>query len=126
MSNNYNLALKLDLDGVYIPSFNSDLKHLNYPKKKNFIVLGSAHNIKEIRIKEMQKVDAIFIASLFNEKKNFLGINKFLNLIKFTKIKIIALGGINDKNLNKLPLLNINGYAGISFFAAKKNGPTIS
>ena len=126
LSNNYKLALKIDLDGVYIPSFNSNLKHLNYPKKKNFIVLGSAHNIKEIRIKEMQKVNAIFIASLFNKKKNFLGINKFLNLINFTKKKIIVLGGINKKNLNKLRLLNINGYAGISFFAAKKNGPTIS
>ena len=87
MANNYKLALKMDLDGVYIPSFNSDLKHLNYLKKKNFIVLGSAHNIKEIRIKEVQKVDAIFIASLFNKKKNFLGINKFLNLINFTKKK---------------------------------------
>ena len=111
----------MDLDGVYIPSFNNDLKHLNYLKKKNFIVLGSAHNIKEIRIKEVQKVDAIFIASLFNKKKNFLGINKFLNLIKFTKKKIIALGGINKKNLNNLRLLNINGYAGISFFTVKKN-----
>ena len=87
MANNYKLALKMDLDGVYIPSFNNDLKHLNYLKKKNFIVLGSAHNIKEIRIKEVQKVDAIFISSLFNKKKNFLGINKFLNLIKFTKKK---------------------------------------
>ena len=123
MSNNYKLALKMDLDGVYIPSFNSDLKHLNYPKKKNFIVLGSAHNIKEIRIKEIQKVDAIFISSLFNKKKNFLGINKFLNLINFTKKKIIALGGISDKNLNKLRLLNINGYAGIAFFISKKKRP---
>ena len=101
----------MDLDGVYIPSFNNDLKHLNYPKKKNFIVLGSAHN------------DAIFIASLFNKKKNFLGINKFLNLISFTKKRIIALGGINEKNLNKLRLLNINGYAGISFFTSKKTAP---
>ena len=126
MSNNYKLALKMDLDGVYIPSFNSNLKHLNYPKKKSFIVLGSAHNIKEIRIKEVQKVDAVFISSLFNKKKKLLGINKFINLIKFTKKKIIALGGINKKNLNKLRLLNINGYAGIGFFTAKKNGPTIS
>ena len=31
-----------------------------------------------------------------------------------------------EKNLNKLRLLNINGYAGIGFFTAKKNGPTIS
>ncbi len=36
LSNNVKLALKLGLDGVYFPSFNSDLKHLNYPKKKNF------------------------------------------------------------------------------------------
>ena len=110
----------MDLDGVYIPSFNNDLKHLNYPKKKNFLVLGSAHNIKEIRIKEMQKVDSIFFSSLFNKKKNFLGINKFLNLISFTKKRIIALGGINKKNLNKLRLLNINGYAGINFFTIKR------
>ena len=124
MSNNYKLALKMDLDGVYIPSFNSDLKHLNYPKKKNFIVLGSAHNIKEIRIKEMQKVNAIFIASLFKKKKNFLEINKFLNLIKFTNKRVIALGGINKKNLNKLYLLKIYGFAGISIFQnTKKNGP---
>jgi len=117
----------MNLDGTYIPSFNNDLKHLNYSKNNNFLVLGSAHNIKEIRIKEIQKVDAIFIASLFNKKKNFLGINKFLNLINFTKKKIIALGGINEKNLNKLHLLNIFGYAGIGFFnRTKKNGPKIS
>ena len=97
MSNNYKLALKMDLDGVYIPSFNSNLKHLNYPKKKNFIVLGSAHNIKEIRIKEMQKVNAIFIASLFNKKKNFLGINKFLNLINLTKKELLPLVELTRK-----------------------------
>ena len=109
-----------------IPLFNRDLKHINYPKKKNFIVLGLAHNIKENRIKEVQKVDGIFNSSLFNKKKNLLGINKFLNLISFTKKRIIALGGINEKNLSKLRLLKINGYAGISFFTAKKNGPSIS
>ena len=124
MSNNYKLALKMNLDGVYIPSFNNDLKHLNYPKKKNFLVLGSAHNIKEIRIKEMQKVNAIFIASLFKKKKKFLEINKFSNLIKFTNKRVIALGGINKKNLNKLYLLKVYGFAGISIFKnTKKNGP---
>ena len=45
-------------------------------------------------------------------------------LAKLTKKKIIALGGINKKNLNKLNLLNIYGYSGISLFSSKKNGPT--
>tara|TARA_B100001175_G_C19277876_1_gene527321 strand:+ start:181 stop:762 length:582 start_codon:yes stop_codon:yes gene_type:complete len=123
LANNFKLALKLRLDGVYLPSFNSDLKHLNYPKKKDFIILGSAHNYSEIKKKELQKVDLIFIASLFNKKKTYLGSSKFKILTKFTTKNVIALGGINNLNLKKLNLLNIYGYSGITLFRAKKNGP---
>ena len=45
LSNNIKLALKLNLDGAYIPSFNKDTKHLSYSLKKKFIILGSAHNV---------------------------------------------------------------------------------
>ena len=123
LSNNFKLAFKLGLDGVYLPSFNKDLKHINFPKKKNFFIIGSAHNNNEIKRKELQKVDLIFIASLFNKKKTYLGLNRFLILTKLTRKKIIALGGINNKNINKLNLLNIYGYSGISLFNPKKNGP---
>ena len=54
LSNNIQLAIKLGFDGAYIPAFNKSLKHLNYKLKKNFKILGSAHNIKEIRLKEKQ------------------------------------------------------------------------
>ena len=123
LSNNFKLALKLGLDGVYLPSFNNDLKHINFPKKKSFFIIGSAHNNKEIKWKELQKVDLIFLASLFNKKKTYLGLNKFMILTKLTKKKIIALGGINNKNIKKLNLLKIYGYSGISLFNPKKNGP---
>ena len=85
--------------------------------------MGSAHNYKEIKEKELQKVDLIFIASLFNKKKTYLGLNKFRALSKLTKKKLIALGGINKNNLKKLNLLNIYGYSGITLFNPKKNGP---
>ena len=123
IANNIKLAFKLGLDGAYLPSFNNDLKHLNYPKKKSFLIMGSAHNYKEIKQKELQKVDLIFIASLFNKKKTYLGINKFMILTNLTRKKIIALGGINKGNFKKLNLLNIYGYSGISLFTPKKNGP---
>ena len=123
LANNFKMALKLNLDGAYLPAFNKDLKHLNYPIKNKFIILGSAHTLKEIKEKELQNVDIIFVASLFNKKRTFLGLNKFKNLTKHTKKKIIALGGINSKNLNQLNLLNIYGYSGISLFETKKNGP---
>ena len=116
LSNNIRLAIKLDLDGAYIPAFNKSLKHLSYSFKKNFKIVGSAHNLKEIRIKENQNVRKIFLSSLFKKNKNFLGINRFKLLSKLTKKDIIVLGGISKKNKKKLSLLNQFDFAGISYF----------
>ena len=120
LSNNIKLAIKLDLDGAYIPSFNKDIKHLSFSYKKKFLIIGSAHNNKEIKIKELQNINILFLSSLFKKNKNFLGINKFKLLSKLSNKKIIALGGISNKNIKKLKLLNCFGYAGISHFEKKK------
>jgi len=116
ISNNIKLAIKLNLDGAYIPSFNNDKKHLSYSFKKSFIILGSAHNLYEIRSKESQNVKAIFLSSIFKKNKNFLGINRFKLLSHLSKKPLIALGGISNNNLKKLSLINCCGFAGISFF----------
>jgi thiamine-phosphate pyrophosphorylase len=122
ISNNIKLAIKLNLDGIYIPSFNKDKKHLSYSVKKNFIVLGSAHNIYEMRTKELQGVNAIFLSSIFKKNKNYLGVNKFKSLAHLSNKPLIALGGISYNNLKRLALTNCHGFAGISFFEQKK-GP---
>ena len=122
ISNNIKLAIKLNLDGVYIPSFNKNKKHLSYSLKKNFIILGSAHNVYEVRTKELQNVDAIFLSSIFRRNKNYLGINKFKSLSLLSGKPFIALGGISVNNVKKLALTNCHGFAGISFFEQKK-GP---
>ena len=116
LSNNIKLALKLKLDGAYIPSFNKDIKHLSYSLPKKFVILGSAHNNKEIKIKQNQSVKIIFLSSLFKKNKNYLGINRFKLLSKLSKCKVVALGGISGQNLRKLKLLECFGFAGISFF----------
>ena len=116
ISNNIKLAIKLNLDGAYIPSFNKNKKHLSYSLKKNFIILGSAHNVYEVRTKELQNVDAIFLSSIFKRNKNYLGINKFKSLSLLSGKPFIALGGISVNNVKKLALTNCHGFAGISFF----------
>lgn len=116
ISNNIKMSISFDLDGAYLPSFNKDLRHLNYKLKKNFLLIGSAHNLKEIRIKELQNINIILISSVFKKNNNFLGINKFRNISKFTNRKIVALGGISNKNLKLLKLTKCYGFAGISYF----------
>jgi thiamine-phosphate pyrophosphorylase len=116
LSNNIKLAIKLNLDGAYIPSFNRDINHLAYSFKKTFNLIGSAHNLKEIRIKESQGVKKIFLSSIFKKNKNFLGINKFKLLSNITKMCVVALGGISKNNFKRLGLLRNSDFAGISFF----------
>jgi thiamine-phosphate pyrophosphorylase len=116
LSNNIKLAIKLDLDGVYIPSFNKDNSHLSFSFKKNFLIIGSAHNNKEIKVKKSQGVKILFLSSIFKKNKNYLGINRFKLLSRLSNKEIVALGGISGINLKKLKLLNCFGFAGISYF----------
>ncbi len=121
ISNEIDLAFKLKLDGVYLPSFNKNLNHKKFQHIKNFLIIGSAHTLKEIRIKEKQNVEQIFLSPIFKTKKTnkILGIFGFNNLSKYTKKPLIALGGINKNNIKQLKLINGNGFAGISYFNNK-------
>ena len=116
LANNFRLALKLRLDGVYIPSFNKDFNHLAFSTFINFAIVGSAHNLKEIRIKELQQVRNIFLSSVFKKNKNYLGLNKFKILNKYTKKNVVALGGISKKNIKQIKLTNVSRIAGIAYF----------
>ena len=121
LANNIKLAINLNLDGVYIPSFNKNLFIKKYNFRKNFLILGSAHNIIEIKVKEKQGVEVLFLSPLFKTKnyKRGLEVIKFNLLSQFSDKKIIALGGINKKNINKLKITNAHGYSGISYFSEK-------
>jgi len=120
VSNNIKLTLKVRADGIYIPSFNRTKQFLNL-EKKNIIILGSAHNQKEIQEKISQKCRAIFLSPTFYVKKskNYLDIYKFNFLSRLNKVDILALGGINEHNISKLRLLNIKGFGGIKTFKKK-------
>ena len=122
LANNLKLAIRLGLDGIYLPAFNQNKKYNNLTICKNFKIIGSAHNIKELKIKESQNCEKIFISPIFKTKKNrkFLGTVKFNLLANNTKKKVISLGGINSVNLKKIRLTKSNGIASISWI--KKNG----
>ena len=118
LSNNIKLAINLNLDGAYIPSFNKDLAFNSFSFKKNFKLLGSAHTLKQIRIKEKQNIKYIFLSSLFKNNKNkiSLGIYRFINLKNLTKENVVALGGIKKTNFNIIKKINISSIASISLF----------
>ena len=117
ISNNVKLAERIKADGVYISSSNKNLNLRTNKFKKKFKILGSAHNLKEIKIKELQNIEEIFLSPLFKEKTNKqLNIYKYFKLREVTKMRDISLGGINNQNIKKLNMIKPFGFAGISYF----------
>ena len=56
LANNCKMAWNLDLDGYYIPAFNKSFKHLLSTKTKNFTIIGSAHNLEEIMMGNLDEL----------------------------------------------------------------------
>ena len=120
VSNDIKLAIKYKAEGIYIPSFNKTKNFANL-EKKNIIILGSAHNQKEIHTKILQNCSAIFLSPIFyiEKSKKFLDLHKF-NYLKYSnRIIMLALGGISEKNVHRLKLLGIQGFGGIRLFKKK-------
>ena len=117
VSNNEKLASNLKADGLYISAHNTNLR-LAKLKKSNYKIIGSAHNIKELKIKILQGCSSIIFSRLFKVdhpfKRGFLGVIRF-NLFKLSrKEDLIPLGGINLSNLTKLKMVQSNSFALLS------------
>ena len=117
VANNIKLAVSTRADGLYISAFNKDLKYLNL-KKNNFTIIGSAHNIHEVRIKIQQGCNYILLSKLFkvdyDQNAPYLGLIKFNNYCRKISKKLVALGGINNSTLNYLKNVNCKSVAILS------------
>ena len=117
IANNTKLAITLNADGLYVSAFNKDLKSLHY-KKSNFSIIGSAHNMKEIKLKILQGCDHILLSKLFkvdyDDKTPHLGIIKFNIFCNKMSKNLVALGGIKIEKLNHLKHINCKSIAILS------------
>jgi thiamine monophosphate synthase len=107
IKNDFQKCAKYRANGVFI---SSDHKKITKPilLKKNFYIIGGAHNQLEYAQKLKQKCHLLMLSPLFfNEKYSK---NRILNVLKFNskttrwKANLCALGGINSQTLKKVKL----------------------
>ena len=116
--------MKLKLNGVYLSANNHNLIINKNNLYKNFKVIGSAHNLKEIQIKKIQQADEILLSPVFKKKNiNALGLYKLKHFFESFKKDKIALGGINSTNIKLIKLVNFRGFAAIDYFERQKKRP---
>jgi len=123
IKNDFQKSVKYKANGVFI---SSDHKKITKPilLKKNFYIVGSAHNQLEYAQKLKQKCQLLMLSPLFfNEKYSK---NKILSILKFNnktidwKLNLCALGGINSKTLNKVRLTRCVAVAFKKFISNSK------
>ncbi|MDA9180777.1 thiamine phosphate synthase [Pelagibacteraceae bacterium] len=125
IANNFILAKNLKADGFYISAHNLSFKK---PLINNFKfkIIGSAHNINEVRTKKKQGCSKIIFSRLFETsyqyKKGYLGVIKYNLMANLFKNQLIPLGGIKMSNLNKLKNINCNSF---TIFSEVKKKPAI-
>jgi thiamine-phosphate pyrophosphorylase len=122
--NNIKYCIKYKANGLYIES-NYKKAILNRPSSKKFDIIGSAHNQIEYYFKKRQFCNSIFLSPLFynNKYSNFkiLGISKFNLKSLYWDSSLIALGGINSKNIKKIILTRARGIGFKRFIHELKN-----
>ena len=123
IKNDFQKSVKYKANGVFITS---DHKKITKPilLKKNFYIVGGAHNQLEYAQKLNQKCHLLMLSPLFfNEKYSK---NKILNILKFNsktidwEVNLCALGGINSKTLKKVKLTKCVAVAFKKFISNSK------
>jgi thiamine-phosphate pyrophosphorylase len=112
--NNYQKCIKYNASGIFLDAKNTDIiRPIQF--RKNFKIIGSAHNQREYFNKLKQKCKLVMLSPLFyNEKYSK---NKILNIHRFNQITlnwktdVCALGGINLDSLKKVRLTKARSVA---------------
>ena len=99
-------------DGIQLTSNNlKNIKKFNLDKR--YILIGSCHNIDEIKICNNLEINLILISPVYStSNKSGIGWKKFKELVDESKIPVFALGGL--KYPEDIENVKINGGVGIA------------
>ena len=114
------LALKLNADGCHLGQKDISLNKARKIIGEKKIIGITCHNSIKLAKKALKNgADYLAFGAFYSsktKKTNFVASSKILKKVKkFTKIPIIAIGGINDKNYKNL-LLNKANFLAISSY----------
>ena len=118
------IALAVDADGVHLGQ-----DDLPYPVArkllgKNKIIGVSTHNVQEAKIAEFSNADYIGVGAMFEtstKKVEISGIETLKKIRAVVDLPIVAIGGINFKNMDQVIEAKADGLASISAVLTKED-----
>ena len=120
INDNLKLAIALDAHGIHLGQNDTDVNAVRQILGLNKIIGLSIENLQQLEFaNSLNTIDYVAASAIFPSKsklnlKTFWGINGLQQFCKISKHPIIAIGGINHKNIHKVRETSINGIAIIS------------
>lgn len=128
INDNPQLAKEIDADGVHVGQDDMPIKKARELLGENKIIGTSAHNVEEAQKAEQEGADYIGVGAVFGSdtKTNVSKMSPELlkEIAGSVSIPVVAIGGINENNIDLLQNTNISGVAVISAILAKKDVAT--
>ncbi len=128
INNRVDIALALAADGVHIGQDDISVKDARKLAGYLFMIGVSTHSIVEAKKAERDGADYIAFGSIFEttSKSNAViqGIKKLKKLRSEVDIPVVAIGGINDKNIGEVSSAGADYAAVISYISDAENPAT--
>lgn len=125
INDNVEVAIKSDADGVHIGQ--GDMNAVNVRKLigNNKIIGVSANTVEAAKLAEENGADYIGVGAVFKtntkEEADLVSMDIIKEICKSISIPVVAIGGINEKNISSLKGTGIDGICCISAIFAKKD-----
>ena len=114
------LARQHKADGVHFPEYQLRRLPVRRFMPTGWITTAAAHSQKSIRLVDRLGLTAALLSPVFPSASHpagrALGILRFATICHRTNVPVIALGGVDAGQLNRLRKAGASGVAGISLF----------
>ncbi len=125
INDNVDVCLQADADGVHLGQSDGSIVEARKILGKRKIIGATAHNVEEAVRACREGADYLGVGAAFGSKTKLdarpIDVNEYQNICAAVDIPVVAIGGINDQNIQKLDGSGISGVAVISGIFGKTN-----
>lgn len=119
INDNVSVALKVKAAGVHVGQGDTSVSDARKILGRDFIIGATAHNLEEAKIAQMQGADYLGVGAAFGsstkkDAKPLTSLETYKEITSSISIPVVAIGGINDSNMD---LLTGSGIAGVAIIS---------
>lgn len=125
VNDDVNLAKEIDADGCHIGQDDMNVKEARKFLGENKIIGASVFNVAQAEVAIKEGCDYLGVGTIFptfskNDAKS-VSFDELKKIAEFSSVPVIAIGGINEKNILKLKGFSLSGVAVISAILGAEN-----